>query len=194
MVNGGQVIKAWYASTSGGYTFTSGDVWGSNKAWTKRLRDTSGDVGNFSDLQSKSFDRESPCFYAAQGWRSEYGKSAWLKPSEVADIVNVLMLAKADSSVQKHLSQVDKPNPDGEETWDAERVKKELRNRGGMPFNSVSDVSVGADFGLGRTNSVSVSGDGGSVSFSGDEFKNFFNLRAPANIQIVGPLFKAEKK
>ena len=194
MVNGGQVIKAWYASTSGGYTFTSGDVWGGNKAWTKRLRDTSGDVGNFSDLQSRSFDRESPCFYAAQGWRAEYGKSAWLKPSEVADIINVLILAKADSSVQKHLSQVDKPNPDGEETWDAERVKKELRNRGGTPFNNISSVDVGADFGLGRTNSVSVSGDGGSVSFSGDEFKNFFNLRAPANIQIVGPLYRAERK
>ncbi|MBI3342895.1 SpoIID/LytB domain-containing protein, partial [Candidatus Gottesmanbacteria bacterium] len=36
MTNGGQVIKAWYSSTDGGYTFTSGDVWGSNKGWTKR--------------------------------------------------------------------------------------------------------------------------------------------------------------
>lgn len=194
MVNSGQVITAWYASTSGGYTFTSGDVGWNNKPWTKRLRDTTGDINNFSDLLSKAYDKDSPCFYAAQGWRSEYGKSAWLKSSELADIVNVLMLAKRDSSVQKHLSQVDKPNPDGVETWDGEKVKSELRSRGGKPFNNVSNVSVGADFGLGRTNSVGVSGDGGSVSFSGDEFKNFFNLRAPANIQIVGPLYKVEKR
>jgi len=194
MVSGGQVIKAWYASTSGGYTFTSGDVWGGNKPWTKRLRDTSGDVGSFEDLFAKAYDRDSPCFYAAQGWRNEYGKSAWLKPSEVADIVNVLMLAKKDGSTQVHLSQTDKPNPDGVDTWDAEKVKQELRSRGGNPYNSVSSVSVGWDKGLGRTTGVNVSGDSGTNTFSGDEFKNFFNLRAPANIQIVGGLYKVEKK
>ena len=194
MVSGGQVIKAWYASTSGGYTFTSGDVWGSNKPWTKRFRDTSGDIGSFEDLFAKAYDRESPCFYAAQGWRSEYGKSAWLKASEVADIVNVLMLAKKDGSTQVHLSQADKPNPDGVDTWDAEKVKQELRSQGGRPYSSVSSVSVDWDKGLGRTTSVNVSGDAGTNSFSGDEFKNFFNLRAPANIQIVGGLYKVEKK
>ena len=194
MVAGGQPIKAWYASTSGGYTFNSGDVWGSNKPWTRRLRDTSGEVGSFEDLFAKAYDRDSPCFYAAQGWRSQYSKSAWLKPSEVADIVNVLMLAKKDGSTQVHLSQVDKPNPDGVDTWDAEKVKQELRSRDGRPYDLVSSVSVGWDKGLGRTTSVNVSGDSGTNSFSGDEFKNFFNLRAPANIQIVGGLYKVEKR
>jgi SpoIID/LytB domain protein len=193
-VHSGQVITAWYASTSGGYTFLSSDVGWSHKPWTKRLRDTNGDVASFSDLQAKAYDRDSPCFYAAQGWRSEYGKSAWLKAEEVADIVNVLLLAKADSSVQSHLSQVDKPNPDGVETWDAEKVKQELRSRKITPYNSVSGFSVGWDKGLGRTTTVNISGDGGSLGFDGGEFKNYFNLRAPANIQIVGPLFNIEKK
>lgn len=190
----GQAITAWYASTSGGYTFLSSDVGWSHKPWTKRMRDTSGDVASFGDLQGKAYDRESPCFYAAQGWRKEYASSAWLKSEEVADIVNVLLLAKADSSTQKHLSQVDKPNPDGVETWDAGRVKQELKNRGITPFNNVSDVSVGWDKGMGRTTAVTVSGDAGTKTFEGPEFKNFFNLRAPANIQIVGPLFNIEKK
>ena len=44
------------------------------------------------------------------------------------------------------------------------------------------------------TNTVTISGNAGSKSFSGQEWKNFFNLRAPANIQIVGGLFKTEKK
>lgn len=194
IVTGGEAVKAWYASTFGGYAFTSGDVWGSDRSFTKRMRDTSGDVGSFSDLADKSYDKESPCFYAAQGWRSEYGKSAWLKGSEVADIVNTLLLAKKDSSTQQHLSQVDKPNPDGVDTWDGERVKQELRSRGSSAYNNVSDISVDWDKGLGKTTTVNVSGDAGGNNFNGDEFKSFFNLRAPANIQIVGPLYNIEKK
>lgn len=194
MTAGGEVVKAWYASTFGGYSFTSGDVWGSDRSFTKRMRDTSGDVGSFSDLESRAYDRESPCFYAAQGFRNEYGKSAWLKNEEVADIVNVLLLAKKDSSVQKHLSQVDRSNPDNEETWDKDRVKQELKNRGVSAYNNISSVSVDWDKGAGKTTTVNVSGDGGGNSFDGAEFKNFFNLRAPANIQIVGPLYNVERR
>ncbi len=194
MMSGGEVVKGWYASTFGGYSFTSGDVWGSDKQFTKRTRDTNGDINSLGDLFSKAYDRESPCFYAAQGWRSEYGKSAWLKEDEVADIINVLMLAKKDSAVQSHLSQRDKPNPDGVDTWDIDRVKQELRSRGGSPYNSVSSLSMDWDKGSGKTTSIRVEGDGGSNSFDADEFKNFFNLRAPANIQIVGPLYNIERK
>ena len=193
-VHGGQVITAWYASTAGGYTYLSSDVGWSARPWTKRMRDASGDVGDFTDLMARAYDKESPCFYAAQGWRSQYGKSAWLKAEEVADIINVLMLAKRDSGTQKHLSQTDKPNPDGAETWDAGRVRQELQSRGGTAFSQISSVSVGWDKGLGRTTSVTVAGDAGSQTFDGNEFKDYFNLRAPANIQIVGPLYKVEKK
>lgn len=195
ITNGGQVVTAWYASTAGGYLFTNNDVWGgSQKPWTKRMRDTNGDVNSFEDIISKSYDKDSPCQYAAQGFRSEYAKSAWLKPSEVADIVNVLMLAKTDSSTQQHLSQTDKPNPDGTETWDQEKVKSELRSRGKTPYNNIGSVSLDWDRGVGKVNTVSTSGDAGTNSFSGDEFKNYFNLRAPANIQIVGPLYNVERR
>ena len=194
MISGGQPVKAWYSSTDGGYTFTSGDVWGSNRSFTKRLRDTQGDIGGFGDLLSKSYDKDSPCFYAAQGFRAQYNKSAWLKSEEVADIANVIMLVKRDGGVSSHIYQTDKPNPEGGETWDEGRVKQELKARGGSPFNSVSGVSVSADFGSGIVTSVTVSGDKGSETFNGSEFKNFFNLRAPANIQIVGPLFNIETK
>lgn len=190
----GEVITAWYASTFGGYTLTSGDIGWSSKPWTKRSQDTTSGVGTFGELAERAYDRESPCFYAAQGYRTEYAKSAWLKAEEVADIANVLLLAKADSGVQNHLSQPDKPNPDGAETWDREKVKAELRSRGGNPFSSVSDIIIGWDSGGGKTTAVTISGDAGSHTFDANEFRNFFNLRAPANIQIVGPLFNIEKK
>lgn len=194
MLNGGQVIKAWYSSTDGGYTHSSADVWGGSTAYTKRTRDTSGSVGSFGELNDKAYDKDSPCFYAAQGWRNDYAKSAWLKPSEAADIVNVILLARADSGTADHLYQTDKPHPYGGEIWNESRVRQELQQRGIGAFNSISSVSISADFGSGQTTNISLSGDGGSQSFSGSEFKNYFNLRAPANIQIVGPLYNVEKR
>ncbi|MBI2591028.1 MAG: SpoIID/LytB domain-containing protein [Candidatus Blackburnbacteria bacterium] len=192
LTSGGSPITAWYASTFGGYELASADIGWSPTSWTKRMRDTSGDVGSFGDLNSLAYDKDSPCFYAAQGYRKEYNKSAWLKSDEVADIVNSLKLAKADSGTQPHLSQPDKADSD---TWDQGKVKQELSSRGITPYNSISSVSVSDwDTGMGKTNSVSVSGDAGADTFSGDEFKTFFNLRAPGNIQIVGPLFNIERR
>ena len=103
-------------------------------------------------------------------------------------------MVSRDSGTRDHLYQVDKPNPAGTDTWNEDKVKQELRNRGGSPFNSVSSVSVSADFGSGMATSVTVSGDRGPETFNATEFRNFFNLRAPANIQIVGPLFNVEQK
>lgn len=189
---GGSPITAWYASTFGGYELSSVDVGWSPTSWTRRMRDTSGDVGSFSDLNNMAYDKDSPCFYAAQGYRKEYGKSAWLKSEEVADIVNALKLSKADGSTQPHLSQPDKPDAD---TWDPGRVRQELSSRGITPYATVSSVSVsGWDTSAGKTNSITVSGNAGSDNFSGDEFKTFFNLRAPANLQIVGPLYNIERR
>jgi hypothetical protein len=141
-------------------------------------------------LNSSSYDKDSPCFYAAQGWRSEYGNSAWLKSEEVADIVNTLNLIKRDPSVAEHLYQVDKPNPAGTDTWSMDRVKQELQTHNIIPLNSVNNVSISADFSSGRATTVTVDGQ----SFTAQEFKDRFNLRAPANIQIVGPLYNIEKK
>jgi SpoIID/LytB domain protein len=194
MVRDGSVITAWYSSTDGGYTYTSSDVGWSARSWTKRLRDTNGDIGSFSDLFVKAYDRDSPCFYAAQGYRSQYGKSAWLKSEEVADIANVILLARADSSLRSHLYQPDKSNPEGTDSWSADRVKQELASRGITAFTSVSGVTAtGVDFSVGRTTQVTLMGNK-TESFDGDEFRNYFNIRAPANIQIVGPLFNIERK
>ena len=194
ITNGGQPIKAWFASTAGGYTFTSGDVWGGDTAWTKRVRDTSGDINSFEDLKNKAYDKDSPCFYAAQGYRKEYNKSAWLKPSEVADIVNTVLLYQKDSSTQNHLCYQN--NSSGcNDTWNAERVKSELKSRGEIPFNNITSASVTDwDKSVGRTNTISFSGDRDSVSISGSTFKSLFNIRAPANISIVGQLYNVEKR
>lgn len=191
MVQGGSPIKAWFASTFGGYTHTSAEIWGGNTSWTKNFADTSSGVSSFSDLNANAYDKESKCFYTAQGSRGEYGKSAWLRPSEVADIANTLMLVKNNSSTTDNLYQTDKSNPAGKENWNADKVKSMLSN----PFNNVTDVRItGVDFGGGRTTEIIIVEGGREERFGGDEFKNRFNLRAPKNISIVGPLFNIEKR
>lgn len=189
MKQGGSIIKAWFSSTDGGYTHTSAEVWGGSTGWTKNTSDTSSGVGSFSELNERAYDKESRCFYTAQGSRAEYGKSAWLKPSEVADIANTLLLIKSKPDTGKHLYQVDKPNPDGTDNWDESRVRQEVSN----PFTSVSSISVSADFNGGRTTTITISGNR-TETFSGEEWKGRFNLRAPANISIVGPLYNVERR
>ena len=193
MVQGGSPIKAWFSSTHGGYILKSSEIGWSDTAWTKHANDFDGSVGSFSDLNSKAYDRDSPWFYCDWGSRSQYNKTAWLKSEELADIVNTILLAKVDSSTREHLYQPDNP-PAGTDNWGPDKVKQELRSRGQSPFNSISDGSVSADFSSGRVSSVNFSGDAGNISFSLTEFKDWFNLRAPANIQIVGPLFNIEKR
>lgn len=194
MANGGQPIKAWFSSTHGGYVLSSGNIGWNDTAWTKNAQDSTNNIGSFSDLQNNAYDKASPWFYCDWGSRPEYGKTAWLKPEETADIVNAIMLVGRDNGTKEHLYQTDKPNPAGTDTWDSGRVKEELKSRGGTPLNIVSGISVSADFGSGKTTSVNVTGDTGSPSFNGSDFKTYFNLRAPATIQIVGPLYNVERK
>lgn len=194
MVQGGHPIKAWFSSTHGGYVHSSSDIGWGGTSWTKNAQDTSGSVSSFDDLKSKAYDKDSPWFYCDWGARSQYGGTAWLKSDEMADIVNVILLAQRDSSTKEHLYQTDKSNLAGTDTWDASRVKSELSSRGGSPYSSISSMNVSVDWGSGNTTSVSVNGDAGTQSISGSFFKTYFNLRAPANIQIVGPLYNIERK
>ncbi|MCL4363633.1 SpoIID/LytB domain-containing protein [Patescibacteria group bacterium] len=193
MTSGGSPISAYYSSTAGGYVYSSSNSI-SSRPWTKNAQDGSGSYNNFSDVRNNAYDKSSPWFYCDWGGRSNYGNTAWLKPEEVADIANVIMLVQKDQSTIANVYQVDAPNPAGKDTWNQDRVKQELRNRGGNPFNSVSSVSISADFGSGRVTSVIVSGDAGTQTFSGDDFKTYFDQRAPGNIQIVGPLYNVERR
>jgi len=183
LMDGDKPAFSEYASTHGGYILNIGKFDGKD-----------GNPNSFSELNDRAYDRESPWFYCDWGARSEYNKTAWMKSEEVADIVNIILLAKRDGSVGEHLYQVDKSNPGGTDTWGFDRVKQELKNRGGNPFNSISDVGIDWDKGVGKTTQIRFTGDAGNQSFDAVEFKNWFNVRAPANIQIIGPLFNVEHK
>lgn len=193
MVQGGNAIKAWFSSTHGGYIHSSEDIGWNGTSWTKNSQDASGSINSFTDLKNNAYDKDSPWFYCNWGSRSQYGGTAWLTQSEMADIANVVKLASVDSSVNEHLYQIDKGNPAGTDTWDSSKIKQELQNRGITPFSSVSGINVDVDWGSGKASTVHISGDAPDPAFSGSFFKTYFNLRAPANIQIVGPLYNIER-
>lgn len=190
LTSGGQPIRAWFSSTHGGYVFSSGDIGWNSTSFTKRGQDARGSIGSFSDLLNNAYDKDSPVFYCDWGSRAQYHSTAWLKPDEMADIVNSILLVQSDSSADPHILQTDKGDSD---TWSEDKVRQEL-SKYRTPFNSITSGSVDADFGTGRTTRISFSGDAGSVDFPADVFKKYFNLRAPANINIVGPLFNIEKR
>ena len=193
MTSDGNPISTYFSSTAGGYVYSSSNSI-SSRPWTKDAQDSNGSYNNFGDVRNNAYDRESPWFYCDWGSRAAYGKTAWLKSEEVADIVNVILLVQKDQSTIANVYQVDASNPAGKETWNEGRVKDELRSRGGSPFNSISSMTISADFNSGKTTSVTVTGDGGTQSFSGSDFKTYFDQRAPGNIQIVGPLFNVERR
>ncbi|PIY94945.1 MAG: hypothetical protein COY68_00815 [Candidatus Levybacteria bacterium CG_4_10_14_0_8_um_filter_35_23] len=197
MTQGGTPIKSWFSSTHGGYIHSSADIGWDSTSWTKNAKDTSTDsISSFTDLKSNAYDKESPWFYCDWGSRPEYNKTAWLKSEEVADIANVILLVRKDSSKKCFVYQPDKPPPapnasqgcPATDNWSPDKVRQEL---GGEAMNTATSVEItGVDWNSGKTTGIKING----IPFDGNEFKNYFNLRAPANIQIVGPLYNIEQR
>ncbi|MGB9707172.1 MAG: SpoIID/LytB domain-containing protein [Microgenomates group bacterium] len=180
-----EVITAWYSSTHGGVMLKSGEIGWSDKPWTKHGFDAASSINSLRDLLMNAYDgpnhANSPWFYCNWGYRSEYNNTAWLKESEVLEIVNALILFKLDNSTLSHLSQLDKNIPD---TWDENRVRQEIKNRGGQYFSSISSIEVVWD-GTGISHTMIIKGDIGEKQFNAQEFKDIFNVRARGNLIIV---------
>jgi len=186
-----EVIQAWYSSTHGGIILRSGEIGWNDKPWTKHAFDSDEPINSLQDLLFKAYDspfkinpseiKSSPWFYCNWGSRPEYGGSAWLTQSEVLEIVNAYILFKLDPSTFPHLSQVDKSIPD---TWDDNRVRQEIKSRGGNYFSRIDFIQTVWD-GTGISHTITIRGDIGEKQFNAQEFKDIFNLRARGNLIIV---------
>lgn len=191
----GEILSTWYASTSGGYDY-SYDTLGhtTSGGW-----DTT--CGNQGCWPGDAYEKiaGSPWFY--KGWyktRSSQscGRShPWLTEEEFSDIINALIVYKNDPGQMGHLSQIDSGGCWGgtdPEAWSKDRLKEETKRFGGA-VTSVSGVSVEYSTG-GYTASVNVNTNRGNLSFSGEDFKEVFTLRAPGAIHLKSLLFNIEKK
>ena len=190
----GKPFSAWYASTSGGYNFSySSEGYSTPGGWDTKC-------GNQGCWTGDAYEKiaGSPWFY--KGWyKSRSGESCgrshpWLSQEEFSDILNAIIVSKADSEASKHIFPVDVNSCFGksEDVWDIGRMKEEVNKHGGA-VTSVSNISVSYSTG-GMTASLKFQTNRGELTFSGDEFKTIFNLRAPGRIFLQSNLFNIEKK
>jgi len=188
----GNIFSAWYASTSGGYT----------KGYTSNGHDipSSWDTkcGNQGCWTADAYEKiaNSPWFYKSW-YRTRSGNSCsrsspWLHEDELADIINAAIIIKNDGGSASHLSQTDGCLGSVPDTWDKGRVRDEAAKYGG-PVSSVNSISSSYTTD-GDTASITITTDKGSFTFDGGNFKQAFNLRAPAVVYIASSLFTIEKK
>ncbi|TSC87662.1 MAG: Uncharacterized protein G01um10145_975, partial [Microgenomates group bacterium Gr01-1014_5] len=174
---GGSPAKAYYASTSGGFTI-------SKYGW-QGIKDTN---GNWPDGAYEKVG-ESPWFY--KGWyKTRSGATCgrshpWLTSEETADILNawkVLYQGGGDvSRISPTTTSCFSGNP---------YSVSELAGVGGYQSVSAASVVYGND---GSTLEVSFSTNKGSVSIRGEEFQRAFNLRAPGYLGVKSSLFNVVK-
>lgn len=187
----GQPTSGYYSSTTGGYLLESGwdTTCGSSDCWTD---------GAYEKIAG------SPWFY--KGWytQSYLNSSAkcgrghpWLTETEMADILNAWLVRQrgGEAEVNRLLPVTINQCSVGGTTgnpFSIEELKATANGYGGA-FTNVSSASV--TYGNnGETNAVTFGTNKGSVTVSGAEFRQAFNLRAPGYIAIRTPLFNLEKK
>lgn len=190
----GQVISAWYSSTTGGYTLSSASVWGRPTPYAQGIKDVIPGGAWPTDAYEGTNGGRSPWFYKA--WYHSRNQaasrpSAWLNEEEFADILNAVWLYTVDNGTVSHLSQVDKG---GGDTWSHEQVRTELTNRGYSPITSISDITDTTFSDGGFTLSVNAVTDQEIKSFSGGDFRAIFNIRAPGELIITSSLFSVEER
>ncbi len=190
-----EIISTWYASTSGGYQYSYNTL-GHN---TPGLWDTT--CGSQSCWPADSYEKVSASPWYYKGWyktRSNVscGRShPWLTEEEFSDIVNAALVYSNDRGTLPYLSQVDSGGCWGgvdPNTWSKEKVRQEA-NRFGGAVTSISTVDTDYSTG-GYVSQLRFQTNRGTVSISGEDFKEIFTLRAPGAIHLKSMLFNIEKK
>lgn len=187
LTSNGAPISAYYASTAGGYTLSSQEVWGGYRAWAVGIKD----FGPNGAYDGPAYGN-SPWYHKAWGDRDPKTGPAydpWLMEEETTDIFNALLLSKYSSSYDQYLSPIDQGG------WGFDRIKQELRNLGISPVEKISALITTSDD-KGHTASVLVcqpSGNpypcGSPLTYSGKDFRAMFNLRARGSLVIWTSLY-----
>ncbi len=182
----GQVLEdvvTYYASTHGGFANPIG--------W-----DTTNGSGG-SNFIDNAYDKigGSPWLYKAwytQGYSPSSNKcgrsNPWLSPEEMADIVNAAIALRTGGIDTGRITPVT-TSCWGGNPYSMDELRNLVSGNGGI--SSASSVSVSQ--GTGSTSNVTING----VSFSGEDFKKAFNLRAPGYLSIPQSnfaFFNIEKK
>lgn len=178
--------NAQYSSTTGGYSNNSGwDTTSGNKdSWTS---------GAYEKMAG------SPWFYKA--WYTEsYSISSntcgqshpWLNENQMADILNSYLIQNKSGVDNGRITPVT-TSCWGGNPYSIDEARNLANSVGGGAVTSISSASSTYS-NDGKTASINFGTNRGSLSISGSDFKQIFNLRAPGFISIKSALYNIEKK
>lgn len=188
------IFSTMYASTSGGaiYSYSSLDH------STPQVWDTT--CSSQSCWPGDAWEKQADSAWYYKAWYKTRSNQAcsrshpWLTQTEFADIINaVIYYSKTNDS--SHLSQIDSGGCFGgndPSAWSKEELARQVGSHGG-PVSGVNSINVNYSTG-GYTQEVRLETDKGGFTFTADNFKTIFNLRAPGAIVIKSALFNVEKK
>ncbi|MCH8821219.1 SpoIID/LytB domain-containing protein [Patescibacteria group bacterium] len=183
ITQGGSPITAWYASTAGGYTLSSQEVWGGYRSYVLAKRDYKG------SWPKGAYDKSSPWFHKAWG-NSRCGGAyyPWLTSAQVTDLFNAALLSQKSSGYNKYLSPTD--GCLGAKGWSASKVRGKLVSLGVKDVGNLSNVLIGFD-GKGHTSSITLvsSKYPSGKTFSGNFFRSIYHLRSPGTLSFTSNLF-----
>ena len=166
IVQNNQPITAWYASTAGGFTLSSAEVWGGNRDYVTGIADL--------DANGKAYDGkdhgDSPWYHKA------WGNEPWLSIAQVTDLFNAALLPE---SFNNQLAPAEKGG------YSPEQVVTQLIASGIEPVTSFSAIEIVDQNGSSGANTAQVGkvrvyySDGKVAEVIGSRFKFVFNLRSP---------------
>ena len=180
---GGSPITAWYASTAGGYTLSSQEVWGGARPYAKGIKDARG------SWPAGAYDKSSPWFHTFWNGKQCSGAFPWLTKAEVSDLFNAALLSQKSSAYNKYLSQ-NPACPGRIAGWSKTKVISKLKSLGVKDVGNLSKMFICYD-GKGHTSSVTFvsSKYRSGKMFSGNFFRSIFNLRSLGNLVILTSLY-----
>ena len=180
----GSPITAWYASTAGGYTLSSAEVWGSARGYSVGIKD----FGSKGAYDGPAYGK-SPWYHTFWNGKGCNNAFPWLTKAEITDLFNAALLSQKSSSYNQHLSQ-NPACPGRTPGWSASRVRSELASQGIKDVGTLSNV-ISATDGKGHTSSVTFVSNKYPTgkTFSGGFFRSVFNLRSLGNLVILTSLY-----
>lgn len=178
----GAPIKAYYASTAGGYTRlpTDFDVrWNYSYSFLKRIHDADGE-GKAYDGPSYG---DSPWYYKAWYDKATDGHP-WLTQDEMIDLLNATLLP---DSYNQYLSL------ESNGGWSAARVKEAVRSEGMNTIDDLTNIQpIFSDEGY--TMLLRVTTSAGSRDLDGKRFRKVFTLRSRGSLALWSSLYDIIKR
>lgn len=157
LLSGGVPITAYYASTAGGATLSSEEVWGGYRSYALGITDT--------DSAGQAFD--GPAWGDSPWYHKCWGDTPWLSKEAVADLMNAALLP---DSYNDHLPA----SPNG---FTSEEVVAKLQEAGIAVISDIKSIEI--TVGGSRTESLRVYYGNTYANISPERFRFAYNLRSP---------------